>query len=127
MPAGPVVSEVPGICLTDQSGSTAAGNPVVAAACSGQSGQDWAVQPDGTVRFAGACLDISGSNAVDLATCNGGAAEQWRIIAAGGGQWLQNPQSGLCLAVPADSVTNGTQLTAGSCTASDPGTVWRVR
>jgi GH25 family lysozyme M1 (1,4-beta-N-acetylmuramidase) len=126
-PAGPVVSEVPGICLTDQGGSTTAGNPVVASACGGQSGQNWAVQPDGTVQFAGACLDIGGSNAVDLATCNGSAAQQWRITATGGGQWLQNPQSGLCLTDPGDSVADGTQLTAGSCTASDPGTVWRVR
>jgi GH25 family lysozyme M1 (1,4-beta-N-acetylmuramidase) len=127
MPAGPVVSEVPGICLTDQGGSTTAGNPVVTGACGGQSGQNWAVQPDGTVRFAGGCLDIGGSNAVDLATCNGSAAQQWRITVAGGGQWLQNPQSGLCLTDPGDSVDNGTRLTVGSCTASDPGTVWRIR
>lgn len=126
MPAGPVVSQIPGLCLTDQGGSTAAGNPVVTAACGGQSGQDWAVQPDGTVRFAGACLE-AGSNAVDLATCNGSAAQQWRITATGGGQWLQDQQSGLCLTDPGDSVANGTQLTTGSCTASDPGTVWRVR
>jgi GH25 family lysozyme M1 (1,4-beta-N-acetylmuramidase) len=127
VPAGPVVSEVPGICLTDQGGSTTAGNPVVAAACGGPSGQSWAVQPDGTVRFAGACLDIGGSNAVDLATCTGSAAQQWQITASGGGQWLRNPQSGRCLTDPGDSVASGTQLTAGSCTASDPGTVWRVR
>ena len=126
VPAGPVVSEVPGICLAAQGGSTAAGNPVVAAACGGLPGQNWVVQPDGTVRFAGGCLEV-GSNAVDLSTCNGSAAQQWRITATGGGQWLQNPQSGLCLADPGDSVANGTQLTAGSCTASDPGTVWRVR
>jgi GH25 family lysozyme M1 (1,4-beta-N-acetylmuramidase) len=126
MPAGPVVSEVPGICLTDQGGSTAAGNPVVASACGGPSGQDWTVQPDGTVRFSGACLDV-GSSAVDLSTCNGSAAQRWRITATGGGQWLQNPQSGLCLADPGDSVASGTQLTVDSCTASDPGVVWRVR
>lgn len=122
LPAGPVVSEVPGICLTDQGGT---GNPVVTATCGG-SGQNWTVQPDGTVQFSGACLD-SGSTAVDLSACNGSAAQQWRIIATGGGQWLQNPQSGLCLSDPGDSVSSGTQLAMGSCRASDPGTVWRVR
>jgi GH25 family lysozyme M1 (1,4-beta-N-acetylmuramidase) len=124
--AGPVVSEVPGICLTDQGGSTAAGNPVVASACGAGSGQDWAVQPDGTVRLSGACLDVGGST-VDLSTCDGSAAQQWRITPAGRAQWLQNPQSGMCLTDPGDSVADGTQLTVGSCTANDPGAVWRVR
>ena len=125
--AGPVVSGVPGICLTDQGGRTTAGNPVAASACGGQPGQAWAVQPDGTLRFAGGCLEIGSSTAVDLSTCDGSAAQQWQITAAGGGQWLRNPQSGACLADPGDSVASGTTLTAGSCSASDPGTVWRVR
>jgi GH25 family lysozyme M1 (1,4-beta-N-acetylmuramidase) len=127
MPAGPVVSGVPGICLTDQGGRTTAGNPVVTSACGGQPGQAWAVQPDGTVRFAGGCLEIGSSTAVDLSTCDGSAAQQWQITAAGGGQWLRNPQSGACLADPGDSMASGTPLTAGSCSASDPGAVWRVR
>jgi GH25 family lysozyme M1 (1,4-beta-N-acetylmuramidase) len=126
LPAGPVVSEVPGICVTDQGGITTDGNPVVTGAC-GQAAQTWAAQPDGTLSFAGKCLDISDSNSVDLSTCNGSAAQQWQITAAGGGQQLVNPQSGLCLADPGDSQASGTQLVVKGCTAGDPGMNWRIR
>ena len=57
-PAGPVVSEVPGACLNDQGGSSADANPVVISSCDGQAAQNWTVKPDGTLRFAGKCLDI---------------------------------------------------------------------
>ena len=62
-PAGPVVSEVPGACLNDQGGSSADANPVVISSCDGQAAQNWTVKPDGTLRFAGKCLDIPGSPA----------------------------------------------------------------
>jgi GH25 family lysozyme M1 (1,4-beta-N-acetylmuramidase) len=127
LPTGPVVSEVPGMCVTDQGSSSADGNPVVISPCSGQTGQNWAAQPDGTIRLAGKCLDISGTNTVDLFSCNGGAVQQWRISPVGGGQQLQNPQSGLCLSDPADSAASGAQLVVGACTANDPGVAWRVR
>lgn len=131
LPAGPVVSEVPGLCVTDQGGITTDGNPVVTGAC-GQAAQTWAAQPDGTVRYAGMCLDIGGTNAVglnvvDLSACNGSAAQQWQITAAAGGQQLVNPQSGLCLADPGDSQASGTQLVVKGCIAGDPGMNWRIR
>jgi GH25 family lysozyme M1 (1,4-beta-N-acetylmuramidase) len=131
-PAGPVVSEVPGLCLNDQGASTAAGNPVVIWSCGGQAAQNWTVQPDGTLRFSGKCLDITNSGPasgtpVDLLSCNGSASQQWRISAAGGGSLVQNPASGLCLADPGDATSNGAAVVVASCTAGDPGLVWRVR
>ena len=132
LPAGPVVSEVPGMCLNDQGAGTAAGNPVVIWSCDGQAAQNWTVQPDGTLRFAGKCLDTASSGAVsgtrlDLLSCNASASQQWRISAAGGGGIVENPASGLCLADPGDATGNGTAVVVASCTAGDPGLVWRVR
>jgi beta-glucosidase len=132
LPAGPVVSEVPGMCLNDQGASTADGNPVVIWSCDGQAAQNWTAQPDGTLRFAGKCLDIASPGTVsgtslDLLSCNASASQQWRISAAGGGAQLQNPASGLCLADPGDATGNGTAAVVASCTAGDPGLVWRVR
>ncbi|MCW2906635.1 MAG: hypothetical protein JWL68_1424, partial [Actinomycetia bacterium] len=116
----------------DQDASTADGNPVVIWSCDGQAAQNWTVQPDGTLRFAGKCLDIPGPGTVsgtslDLLSCNSSAAQQWRISAAGGGTQLQNPASGLCLADPGDATGNGTAAVMASCASSDPGPVWRVR
>ena len=132
LPAGPVVSEVPGMCLNDQGASTADGNPVVISSCDGQAAQDWTAQPDGTLRFAGKCLDIPGSGtasgtSLGLLSCNASASQQWRISAASGGAQLQNPASGLCLADPGDAAANGTALEMLSCSPGDPGLVWRVR
>jgi GH25 family lysozyme M1 (1,4-beta-N-acetylmuramidase) len=132
LPAGPVVSEVPGMCLNDQGASTVAGNPVVIWSCGGQAAQNWTVQPDGSLRFSGKCLAITNSGTasgtpVDLLSCNGSASQQWRISAAGGGALVQNPASGLCLADPGDATGNGTAVVVASCTAGDPGLVWRVR
>jgi GH25 family lysozyme M1 (1,4-beta-N-acetylmuramidase) len=132
LPPGPVVSEVPGMCVDDKSDGTVNGNPVVIWSCDGHAAQDWAAQPDGTVRLAGKCLDIANAGTVsgslvDLHSCTGSAAQQWRIAAAGGGVQLVNPSSGLCLADPADTASNGAQLVIGACASSDPGMAWRVR
>ena len=90
------------------------------------------MQPDGTLRFAGKCLDIPGSGtasgtSLDLLSCNASASQQWRVSAAGGGAQVQNPASGLCLADPGDATGNGTAAVVASCAPGDPGMVWRVR
>jgi GH25 family lysozyme M1 (1,4-beta-N-acetylmuramidase) len=130
-PAGPVVSEVPATCLDDQGGSSADANPVLIWSCDGQTAQNWTVMPDGTLRFAGKCLDIPSPPAVsgtslDLLSCNGSAGQQWRISAAGAGSQVVNPAAGLCLADPGDATGNGTAVVA-SCVSGDPGQAWRVR
>lgn len=127
LPAGPVPSQLPGQCVASQT----SGPAVVISPCSGAAGQQWAAQPDGTVRQAGQCLEVAGAGTasgtdVDLATCTGGPGQQWHINAAGAGQQLANPSSGLCLADPNDSTVNGTQLVIASCTGGDPGTGWRL-
>ena len=133
LPAGPVVSEIPGLCVDDKSDSTANGNPVVMWTCDGHAAQQWTVKTDGTVRLAGKCLDIPSSGTasgtmVDLHSCGSGSAgQQWRISAGGGGAQLENPASGLCLADPGDVTSNGTAAVVAACAAGDPGQVWRLR
>ncbi|HUY51736.1 MAG TPA: ricin-type beta-trefoil lectin domain protein [Streptosporangiaceae bacterium] len=130
LPAGPVVSQIPGMCVDDKSDSTTNGNPVVIWSCDGHAAQKWTAEPDGTVRLAGKCLNIAGTASgagVNLYSCNGSAAQQWQLGADGAGQWLKNPQSGLCLSDPSDTAASGAQLVIGACSASDPGTAWRVQ
>jgi GH25 family lysozyme M1 (1,4-beta-N-acetylmuramidase) len=127
LPAGPVRSQLPGLCLTQQSGSTAA----VISPCGGRAAQLWTAQPDRTVRLAGRCLAVAGGGTasgtrVDLASCTGGAAQRWRVRADGAGQQLENPSSGLCLADPGDAAATGTQLVIAACAGGDPGTGWRL-
>jgi hypothetical protein len=54
-------------------------------------------------------------------------AQQWKILADGGGVELQNPHSGRCLADPGDSTVSGTRLVIGACLTADPGVGWRIR
>ena len=63
---------------------------------------------------------------IHLHTCDGSAGKQWRLIPHGAGATFANPQSGLCLADPADVKTDGTQLQIQACSAADPGQAWRV-
>ncbi len=64
---------------------------------------------------------------LDLHSCDGSAAQQWRISARGGAAQLENPASGLCLADPGDVTSNGTGAVVAACVAGDPGQVWRLR
>jgi len=129
-PAGPVVSQIPGKCLDDSQSGTANGTVIDLWSCTGGSAQSWIVEPDGTVRIHSSCLDVRGAGTtagtpLQLWTCNGGSSQQWRISLAG---QVLNPVSGLCLADPADSTTNGTRLTIQACASPpDPGTTWRAR
>ena len=96
----------------------------------GTPAQAWLVKTDGTVRFNGKCLDVrrgvkASGTPVDLYSCNGTQAQQWRLMPAGLGITMVNPISGLCLADPGDSTTGGTQLVVATCTAGDPGMSWR--
>jgi GH25 family lysozyme M1 (1,4-beta-N-acetylmuramidase) len=131
LPAGPVTSQIPGHCVDDANGSSVNGNPIELGSCDGSSAQNWTVEPDGTVRILGSCLEApaaSSGSPLDLNGCgSGSAAQQWRVVAAGAGAELQNPRSGLCLADPGDITTSGTRLVAGACSAADPGGDWRIR
>ncbi len=131
LPAGPVRSQVAGMCVDDQSDSKVDGNPVVIWSCNGHQAQNWTAEPDGTIRLSGKCLDIfhsgtTSGSVVDLYRCNGSGAQQWRVNADGAGQQLQNPRSGLCLADPNDSTVTKTRLVIATCTGGDPGAIWRL-
>jgi hypothetical protein len=132
LPAGPLVSQIPGLCMDDLNSSSANGNPVVIWSCDGRAAQAWTAQPDGTVRFGGKCLDVYHSGTasgtkVDLYSCNGSGAQRWQVNVDGAGMQLENPQSALCLSDPGGTSASGAQLVIAACTASDPGTAWRVR
>jgi GH25 family lysozyme M1 (1,4-beta-N-acetylmuramidase) len=131
LPAGPVMSQIPGHCVDDANGSSVNGNPIELGSCDGSSAQNWTVEPDGTVRILGSCLEApaaSSGSPLDLNGCgSGSAAQQWRVVAEGAGAELQNPQSGLCLADPGDITTSGTRLVVGACSAADPGADWRIQ
>jgi GH25 family lysozyme M1 (1,4-beta-N-acetylmuramidase) len=124
LPAGPIVSGIPGKCLDDSGNGTADGTKIVISACNNSAEQKWVAEPGGTVRIHGKCLDVSTANAT-LHTCNGSAAQQWQINPDGPGTMLENPASG-CLADPDDSTVDGTQAVILSCSTADPGEAWRV-
>lgn len=132
LPRGPIQSGIPGMCADDSGNLTANGNKIDISACvSGSTAQIWGTRADGTVRIHAKCLDVrsggtTSGTLVDLYTCNGTGAQQWRLVADGGGVMLKNPQSGLCLADPGSSTTNGTSLAIMSCTSTSPGRFWRV-
>lgn len=76
-PAGPVQSQVPGMCLAIQSKA----NAIVLAKCADSAGQRWTLPPDGTIRIAGKCLFVERTThlpyALQLRQCGGEAAESW--------------------------------------------------
>jgi GH25 family lysozyme M1 (1,4-beta-N-acetylmuramidase) len=130
-PPGPVVSGIPGKCLDDRGDSTVNLTKIDVWACNGTAAQVWKAKPDGTLRVNGKCLDVHSAGTasgtlVDLYTCNGTGAQQWQVIPVGTWDAVVNPESGLCLADPGDSTTNGAQTEIITCAAGDPGMAWRV-
>lgn len=131
LPAGPVTSQIPGMCVGDTGNQTADGTKIVIAKCLGTSDQAWLAEPDGTLRINGKCLDVrsaatASGSPVDLRSCNGSPAQRWNLVSNGTGTTLVNQGSGLCLADPADTTTDGTQLVISGCVAVDPGMSWRL-
>jgi beta-glucosidase len=109
-----------GLCLDLAGDNNTNGTKVEVYTCNGTNGQQWTVEPDGTVRADGKCLDIAAGGTanntlVDLYDCNGTGAQVWQPQASGA---LLNPQSGKCLDDPGFSTTPGTQVQTYSCTGS---------
>ena len=141
-PTGQVQSAL-GVCLTaGGSNPTAANNKptasrVVIKACtttssssssdgSSSSAQDWTYAQDGTLRIDNLCLTIPTAALgapLGLAQCGSTQAQQWRLIypralnPARGPRptALLNPWSGMCLADPGFSTTNGTRVVLWPC------------
>jgi GH25 family lysozyme M1 (1,4-beta-N-acetylmuramidase) len=130
LPAGEVVSQVPGRCVTDNRDSTANGTAIVLRVCSNSGAQQWIAGPDGTVRIHGKCLNVPGGGTstgtpLNLWTCNASGAQQWRLLPDGPGIDLVNPQSGLCLTDPGNSTAYGIRLRIVTCTSA-AGQRWRL-
>jgi hypothetical protein len=131
-PAGPMLSGIPGMCADDNAAGTANGNKIDVYACNGSPGQAWTVEPDGTVRVLGKCLDVTGKGTaagtpLQLWSClPGDSAQQWQVNTNGLSSQLVNPASNLSVADPGDSTANGTQLDITSQGTTDPGTYWHI-
>jgi beta-glucosidase len=129
LPAGPLSSQIPGRCMDDSGNHTANGSKIDLWACNGSAAQQWTVEPNGTVRIHGKCLNVQGSatgTPADLWSCNGSAAQQWQLFPGGGGVSLVNPASGLCLTDPGNATTKGTGLQIAGC-AGATGQRWRAQ
>ena len=115
-----------GECLTVGGGKTATATRVVIKACTGSSAQEWTYAQDGTLRIDNECLTIptaAQGAPMELAQCGSTQAQQWRLIypralnPARGSRptALLNPWSGMCLADPGFSTTNGTRVVLWPC------------
>ena len=129
LPASPVQSGIAGMCLNDPGNATANGTQMQISTCSGLASQRWTMQPDGTLRINGKCLDVArGSKLdgaeIDLFTCKStsNANQQWAI---GSNGELFSLNSGRCLADPGDSTTSGTGLVQEDCYGR-AGEIWAV-
>ena len=114
-----------GECLTAAGSNTSATRAVIKA-CTGSSAQDWTYAQDGTLRIDNECLTIptaAQGAPMGLAQCGSTQAQQWRLIypralnPARGARptALLNPWSGMCLADPGFSTTNGTRVVLWPC------------
>ena len=104
-------------CMDVNTNTSTDQNTVQLYDCNGVPGQQWSVEPDGTVRAFGSCLDIDGNGTanftkVELFHCDNAGGQQWREQANGS---LLNPQSGRCLDDPQANTANGTQLQIYDC------------
>jgi DNA-binding beta-propeller fold protein YncE len=114
---GPIVSgDRTGKCAEGRDDSAANDTPVVISDCDGSPGQNWTVQPDGTIQLNGKCLDVyrqekTSKARVELWTCTGHANQQWQPSDG----TLINPASGKCLDDPGYRTASGTQLDIYAC------------
>jgi hypothetical protein len=102
-------------CLDDANDKAVAGNKVVLEACEGTAPEKWTMEPDGTFRIVGMCLDATGNfqtAQVVLNTCNGSTSQDWQ---PGGNHSLVSQASGLCLDDPGFNTRDGTQLQIYGC------------
>ena len=121
-PSGTGIAATPlagygGLCLDAAGDSNTPGTKVQVYTCNGTDGQQWTIEPDGTVQADGACLDVTGAGTavgtpVQLYTCNGTGAQQWVPQSDGA---LLNPESNDCLVDPGDSSTPGTRAQISGC------------
>jgi Ricin-type beta-trefoil lectin domain len=117
LPAGEVLSGLPGKCITDSGGGTANGTKIVLGTCADSSAQRWTLDPDGTIRIFGKCLSLRspalGSSAV-LWSCGAGHVQQWVLPDAGKLGTAITDIGSYSLESPPGETANGTQLVLGA-------------
>jgi len=123
---GLVQLDVGSMCLTVPRDQSASGTPAEIKACSGTSGQTWTYALDDSLRINNQCLTIPAAaqgTVLKLEPCASTATQQWHPVfprglnpAIGGRDMaLVNPWSGMCLADPGFSKTNGTKVELWPC------------
>jgi GH25 family lysozyme M1 (1,4-beta-N-acetylmuramidase) len=131
LPSGPLASGLPGLCASDGHPANSGLGSVTLQPCNGSAAQDWAVEPDGSVRSRGECLGLArGGTAtgsgVGLYRCSRAPAQVWQLSGGPIGVKLLSPASGLCLGEAGDATAAGTPLVAEPCAAGEPGISWRA-
>jgi hypothetical protein len=126
-PVAPIVSGIAARCLN------VSGSSVTFYTCGNYATEHWTLSPSGTLvaQSSGQCLTehtTAGSALTQYSCVKGSPNQQWTIVAPGANviaTVLRNPQSGLCVTVPAASSANGSALVLGDCTTALTST-WRV-
>ncbi len=92
--------------------------------CANVAAQSWSAPGDGTIRIAGKCLNAAGGGnngtQIDLANCDGSAAQRWNAGLAGD---LANVGSGRCVDGP-NELTSG-RLETWDCNGKELPTLGR--
>jgi hypothetical protein len=96
-------------CLDNANGKTTAGNKIDIAACNGKAQQKITFTPTGQLQVQNGC--ITGSTKALFEPCSSATNRTWTRV----GSEYVNKATGKCLTDPANSRTNGTQLTVATC------------
>ncbi|MFJ5234794.1 RHS repeat-associated core domain-containing protein [Kitasatospora sp. NPDC088391] len=122
------IQGIGGKCLALQGGSSAAGTPAEIVSCTSGGGQKIATTGN-LLKVLNKCLTAAGTtsgSAVQLQTCNGSTAQTW--TPQSNGTVLNGAGTNLCLTVPGDVTTSGTDTVVATCgTGTVPvGQKWTV-
>ncbi|MFI2380365.1 ricin-type beta-trefoil lectin domain protein [Streptomyces sp. NPDC018964] len=104
-----------------RNGTASDGTRLVTWDCEGGSWQKIDFRSDGTARMFGLCMDLawagqSNGTAIQLAKCNGGWAQKFKLNSA---HDLVNTEIGKCVDIVDNKRTNGAALQLWSCSGSD--------
>ena len=103
---GPIIGEGE-LCLDNENGVTAAGNPFLAYTCGGQNSQQMLSNGTGTLMVEGGCIDEAGTTVgseIVWEPCSGATSQKWTYNS--GNEWV-NQASGLCMEIPGGNQVSG--------------------
>ncbi|MFJ5229290.1 RHS repeat-associated core domain-containing protein [Kitasatospora sp. NPDC088391] len=121
------IQGIGGNCLYLQGSSSSDGTPAEISACGASGAQKFSTTAN-LLKALDKCLAATGStpgSAVKLQSCDGSSAQKWTPQPNG---TITNGASGLCLAVPGDVTTSGTDTVVATCgtTTIPAGQKWTV-